>query len=102
MPLWLVVLLIGLVVVVAVSGFVLGRARQPKVEQFELCRCRRCGQKIRYLSSKAGQMGMCPRCKDRFTLPDASQVYASETQPSPARVGQVVRRHSWYRGQVLN
>ena len=79
--------------------------RRSAWDQFEFFRCRACGQKIRFLSSKAGQMGMCPRCKERWTLPKAPTLPSLEHVANsryPARVGQVIRRNSWYRGRVTH
>jgi len=100
-----IMLVVSLGVALGVAGIVWFRARRSKAVQFEIFRCHSCGQKIRYLSSKAGRMGMCPRCKERWTLAKASASPAMVHSPDsryPARVGQVIRRNSWYRGRVVN
>jgi hypothetical protein len=100
-----ILLIVGLAVVLGVAGVIWTRARRSNAVQFEFFRCDSCGQKIRYLSSKAGRMGMCPRCKERWTLAKAPPSPAMTHSPNsryPARVGQVIRRNSWYRGRVVN
>jgi len=99
--------ILSLVSAIGIVAFALrwAFARSFASEQFEFFRCRACGQKIRFLSSKAGQMGMCPRCKERWTLPKAptlpSLAHVANSR-YPARVGQVIRRNSWYRGRVAH
>jgi hypothetical protein len=97
------ILIVGLAV--GAVGVVWARTRRSTAVQFEFFRCHSCGQKIRYLSSKAGRTGMCPRCKERWTLAKSPASLPTSHSPSsryPARVGQVIRRNSWYRGRVVN
>lgn len=45
------------------------RSRVPNPARFHCFRCPGCQQKLRYLASKSGCPGMCPRCSQRWTLP---------------------------------
>jgi len=67
-------ILFGAILVVAGAGaFLYFRPRSPQEEHYFSFHCARCGQKVRYLSSKAGRGGMCPRCGLRCTLPTEVQ-----------------------------
>jgi DNA-directed RNA polymerase subunit RPC12/RpoP len=59
---------VGLVLGVA-AGIYVVRSRPFHRQRFYYFRCADCGQKLRYLASKAGRGGMCPLCRRRFTLP---------------------------------
>ena len=55
------------------SAFIWAR-REPGGEgPYHVFRCGRCGQKVRYLTSKAGQASACPRCWQHLNLPATSQ-----------------------------
>jgi hypothetical protein len=47
--------------------------RLPRAEQSYSFHCPSCGQKLRYLARKAGQLGKCPRCKQACTFPTGPQ-----------------------------
>ena len=100
-----IVLLMGLGVAAASVGIVLVRTRRANPDkEFEVFWCPACEQKIRYSASKAGQIARCPRCKKYVNLPKASErtfEYSPHSR-NRVRVGQVVRRNSWYRGQVIS
>jgi DNA-directed RNA polymerase subunit RPC12/RpoP len=76
-----VIAIVGLVGVGAASYWFASR-RQPAQEPVNLYRCSDCGQKLRYLASKAGNAGMCPRCRNRFIFPETSQVITEEAVPA--------------------
>jgi len=59
--------------ILATGALVWARLRKPKEEKFCNFRCPGCGQKVRYLTSKAGRAAMCPRCRQRWTLPSDPQ-----------------------------
>jgi DNA-directed RNA polymerase subunit RPC12/RpoP len=65
-------LLVG-VVLCTLGAFVWIRGRRPQSEPMLLFRCTGCGQKVRYAASKAGRPGMCPRCGQRWKLPQEPQ-----------------------------
>ena len=46
---------------------------EPRKEDEEYLdfRCEHCGRKLRYLASRAGMQGMCPRCKKTCRFPEA-------------------------------
>jgi DNA-directed RNA polymerase subunit RPC12/RpoP len=84
-------LLFGLVVLVAAGLFGWVRLRSAQAELFLLFRCANCGQKVRYLSSKAGREALCPRCRQRWTLPKAPPRLAASSRSGdgyPVKVGQ--------------
>src|SRR5207245_7022783 len=62
-------LLLGVLSVSAASACLWIRACRPRQGGIVLFRCAACGQKLRCLASKAGRAGMCPRCRQRWTLP---------------------------------
>jgi hypothetical protein len=62
--------------------FVRGRAK-PEVE-YHFFRCESCNQKIRYLASKKGNMGMCPRCRRRCLLTPSSQDFLVDCRAGEA------------------
>jgi hypothetical protein len=93
----------GILVAGGIIGVVVARARQSPSENFETFRCPGCEQKIRYLSSKAGLMALCPRCKKYVMLPKKSSQAIEDIRSAEqrARVGQRTLRDSWYRGQPI-
>ena len=80
------------VVVLATAGAILYvRRRQPQEEPYYYFRCPECGQKVRYLASKAGRECMCPRCGKKWTLPRQPQPFdpaAYSADGYQLRVGQ--------------
>jgi DNA-directed RNA polymerase subunit RPC12/RpoP len=75
-----VIAIVGLVGVGAATYWFFS-GRRPVQEPINLYRCSDCGQKLRYLASKAGNAGMCPRCRNRFVFPETSQEIAGEALP---------------------
>jgi hypothetical protein len=77
----------------ATAGAVLftWRARRNRpVEALHFFRCPACHQKVRYRASKAGRPAMCPRCLEKWTLPDSPKDLAgsdSYRETSQPRVG---------------
>src|SRR5437899_5776520 len=65
-------LLLGVLGVSAASACLWIRTCRPREGEIVLFRCAACGQKLRCLASKAGRAGMCPRCRQRWTLPASS------------------------------
>jgi hypothetical protein len=59
---------VGVVIGVAATFYVV-RVTILRRNRFYYCRCTDCGQKLRYLASKAGRGGMCPLCRRKLTLP---------------------------------
>jgi len=82
------------VLTVSAAGVVIYARRQNSQNcQFYFFRCGQCGQKVRYLASKAGRPGVCPRCGQQCTLPRHSQDVSSaldgdEGEGYALRVGQ--------------
>jgi hypothetical protein len=97
-----IILSLALVVVGGVAGLLFARRRRSEHEEFDVFWCPACEQKIRYLSSRAGQMARCPRCKKYVTLPKRDEQAAERSPARRVQVGQVIRRNSWYRGQAIN
>jgi DNA-directed RNA polymerase subunit RPC12/RpoP len=67
--LWIV---IGAVVLLlAVGGFLLVRARsnRPKGDEYLHYTCPKCKKRLRYRLRQAGNSGACPRCDFRFIFP---------------------------------
>jgi hypothetical protein len=60
--------------VVSGAGVILSARSRAAQDEFQYTRCGECGQKVRYLASKAGRPGMCPRCKQQWILPATPQV----------------------------
>lgn len=69
-----VLILIGTGATMATAGWWIHRARQPKALVSFRLRCPACGQKVRYNADRAGREAMCPRCRERLTLPIDSEV----------------------------
>ncbi len=89
--------LIVLLVVIAVAALAVYwkmNSHSRNEGQFHVFRCPRCGQKLRYLTSKAGRAGMCPRCRQRWTFPTLSQLRAVDAEGQRMRVGKVPPRHA--------
>jgi ribosomal protein S27E len=89
-------MLVAIVLLVATSIVGVGlslwmRSRRPEEEQFLRFRCPGCGQKLRFLASKAGRDSRCPQCQQRFTLSDglrASSLLTYSNDGYQLRVGQ--------------
>lgn len=88
----------GLTILVLAGAALVGAAlgvswvgrRSARVEPYLVFRCPGCRQKVRYLASKAGRPGMCPRCRRRWVLPATPQETADEkftAEGYPVRVG---------------
>ena len=67
----------------AVPAFVMGRRLSVREPVYHVCRCRSCGQKLRYLAGKAGRVSMCPRCQQFLTLPATPQELSKERYLHP-------------------
>jgi hypothetical protein len=80
-----------------IAGMLLStHIRNPRDEKLYHFRCTSCGQKLRYLASKAGRAGMCPRCRTKCTFPregESSPSFIQSTDGYAVRVG-VRRCHS--------
>lgn len=74
------------------AGYAYLRFRPVKEQPFHYCRCPGCEQKIRYAETKAGREVMCPRCRQRWSLPATPQAL-----PRAERLNAV----SGGRGQLL-
>jgi hypothetical protein len=73
------ILLLGVAGLSGLGAFRWVRNRHPKVEEFVRFRCPGCHRKLRFLASKAGRAGMCPRCRQRWTWPTIRQAVSSAT-----------------------
>src|SRR5438552_234730 len=62
-------LVLGILIIGAAGAYWWIRAHPSQGEEILLFRCAACGQKLRYHPSRAGRAGMCPRCRQRWTLP---------------------------------
>ncbi len=80
-------IVLGMAAALAAVGCVLVRARRPRAESLVVFRCPACGQKLRCHASKAGRPGMCPRCRERWTMPTASQDLSEMTVCGAYRIG---------------
>ena len=74
-----IIFVVGTMAALAAGGGVLARARRPRPKPLLLFRCPACGQKLRCLASEAGRPGMCPRCRERWTLPAESRDVTTQT-----------------------
>ena len=74
-------LLAGAVMAMAAGGWwYFSQLRQrPKPEPFVYFRCCKCKGKLRFQVSKAGRPGMCPRCRERWTIPSADSGVLKKT-----------------------
>jgi uncharacterized paraquat-inducible protein A len=72
------------------------RRSAPDAQKFLCSRCPQCRQKTRFLASRLGQQGKCPRCKHTWEL-TVTPVTTDESDEMPAFPG---RRLS-IRGRVL-
>jgi hypothetical protein len=64
-------------------------------EPYHCFRCPGCGQKVRYLASRAGKSALCPRCRRCCVLPATPRERAGREYPGAAErvaVGRVLRR----------
>jgi len=77
-----VILLTGFGIALVATGLAWARQRPAREEPYYHFRCPDCSQKVRYLASKAGRPGMCPRCRQLLTLPETPQQMLDE-QPFP-------------------
>jgi hypothetical protein len=68
----------------AITGLIWARQRSVEEGPYHLFRCPDCGQKLRYLASKAGRPSVCPRCRQCRTLPAAPQELPRERYSSEA------------------
>src|SRR5262249_15274854 len=78
------------VLAAAVAIFYVWR-RHHQEETFHYFRCPECGQKVRYLASRAGREAMCPRCAKKWTLPREPRIFdpaAYSIEGYELRVGQ--------------
>src|SRR5271165_4999305 len=66
----------GTVAILAAIGWILRTARKPDEPGTYLYRCPECGQKVRYSARRAGRDALCPRCRQRCTLPLTPQPLA--------------------------
>jgi DNA-directed RNA polymerase subunit RPC12/RpoP len=62
-------LVLGTLIISAAGAYLWIRAHPSQGEGTLLFRCAACGQKLRCQASKAGRAGMCPRCRQRWTVP---------------------------------
>lgn len=51
------------------AGYVLARGPRRRVPVFLYFRCQRCHKTLRYVESRAGSPGVCPRCRQHWVLP---------------------------------
>ncbi len=65
----LVVFLLSGVAIILAGGYWFLRLRSPKEEVYYHFLCPNCGRKLKYKARKAGQPGVCPRCKKGCTFP---------------------------------
>src|SRR5260370_24669514 len=73
---WRMLSFVAFLAVLGAAGagtFLYFRRRTRGTDRYLSFYCTQCGQKVRYLSSKAGRGGMCPRCGLRCTLPTEVQ-----------------------------
>ncbi len=53
----------------AVVWYLLTKRKRPEEEDYLYTECRGCRKRLRYLASRVGQPGKCPRCKFGFVFP---------------------------------
>src|SRR6266404_5441565 len=83
-------LVVGTITALATGTYFYIRPRAASNRAFQTFRCAQCGQKLRFLASKAGRAGMCPRCRKQWTLPAHAQMAAA----GAVKVGQRLMTHS--------
>jgi hypothetical protein len=81
------VIVLGMVAALAAAACVVVRVRRPREEPLVVFRCPACGQKLRSPASKAGRPGMCPRCRERWTMPAVSQDVSPVSVCGAYRIG---------------
>jgi hypothetical protein len=64
-----ILIVFGLVVILAVGGYLLLRLRPLKKEAYFYFRCPYCDRKVRFRERLAGSWTICPACKHHFTVP---------------------------------
>jgi hypothetical protein len=69
-----VTIIVGVVVVASVVVWRF-RAGAPEATPIQRFRCSGCGQKLRYLATKAGRTVMCPNCRERCKLPSDGEAF---------------------------
>jgi hypothetical protein len=74
----LILLLAGAAVVTG-GGYLWMRRPPVRVELYHHFQCPHCSRKLKYKARKAGQPGVCPRCKKGCTFPLVPQS-AQETE----------------------
>jgi DNA-directed RNA polymerase subunit RPC12/RpoP len=83
-------ILVGMAMALAATVYAV-RSGILQREKFYYFRCADCGQKLRYLASKAGRGGMCPLCRRRLKLPRRPEAVPSALDASggyQVRLGQ--------------
>lgn len=90
----LILILLGTILIAGTGTILYFRPRAAKRKQYLAFRCVKCRQKVRYLSKKAGQNAMCPRCGMRCTLPTELEAkpYTEPTYAYHLRQGKKRRR----------
>jgi len=69
MSIWIWLVLLAGVVALAFGVYRFVQARTPKDEPYFRFLCPGCGRKLHYRARKAGQRGICPRCKQQCDYP---------------------------------
>jgi uncharacterized paraquat-inducible protein A len=69
------VLGVGATAILAAALYVV-RGVQSAESEVHYCRCAECSQKVRYAASRAGREALCPRCRQKLTLPAKPQPLA--------------------------
>jgi hypothetical protein len=96
----------NLVLIILVAAFFtttvfLWARSQDEEENYSFCRCRGCGQKLRYLPRKVGRSSLCPRCGDLVVLPAGSRELALAEDLREANQGKV-NGGLWRAGRLLS
>jgi hypothetical protein len=65
------IVLCVLTAILALANIVAWWRMRPKQQQEPLYHfnCPKCNRRLRYRARQAGNPGMCPRCRDRWTFP---------------------------------
>ncbi len=93
-------LLIILVAAFFTTTVFLWARMQDEEEAYHVCRCKGCGQKLRYLASKAGRGNLCPRCGQLVILPAESQEISLEQDVRDSKWGKA-NGPLWRAGRLL-
>jgi hypothetical protein len=56
------------------------RSQAPAAQERYHFQCSRCGHRIRFLTSQAGKLGKCRRCKQTFVFPHPDTQGVSRVQ----------------------